>query len=167
MNFYAKDIMSRKLITAHPAMMCEEVMELLIANRITGAPVVNSQGVLLGVITLFDLVSNDMNLPYAGSFFEASRLDALLSDEGLHLELVSEGAVSDYMTHEVFTATPETPVEELARTMYLNRIHRIIILKPNEQIPMGIVTTFDLLKVIAEDETFSAFREKARELQVT
>jgi CBS domain-containing protein len=160
MEFYAKDIMSQKLITVKPTMMCEEAMTLFTANHISGAPVVSATGELIGVISLYDLVNAGITLPYSESFFEEARIDRMLSQEGFHVESISEGTVSDYMTRDVFTATPETPVSTLAREMYTHKVHRVIIVDPNTRKPVGLVSTFDLLKLLAEAEDASQLRQQ-------
>jgi CBS domain-containing protein len=153
MRFYAKDIMNRPVITARPEMTSEQVVELMLANSIGGLPVVDMNGALMGVITLYDVVNAQRNMGFAPTYFEQININSLLEQEGFHMETTSEGFVTDYMTRDVYTVLPETPIEELARLMYLQRIHRVIVLMPNEQIPIGIVTTFDLLKLVAEGQT--------------
>ncbi len=151
--FYAKDIMNPDVITVRPDMMPEDLVEVFTANKISGAPVVDREGMLIGVISLYDILTNTgMNMLYSPDYFEEARIDHMLAQEGLHLDpaTLGEGFVSDYMTHNVYTALPDTPLPELARTMFTHRIHRIIILKPDTRKPVGIVSTFDVLKVLAE-----------------
>lgn len=146
----ALDIMQSSLITARPDMTAEEVQELLVMNKISGAPVVDYQGKLIGVISMSDILGSAVNMPYLPNYFEATQLDRLLESEGFHLETITSGYVEDYMTREVLTAQPDTPVEELAEIMYDHHIHRLIIVKPPENTVVGIVTTFDLLKAIID-----------------
>ncbi len=151
MELYAKDIMSQKLISLHPEMSLEEATEVLLANKISGAPVISSNGALVGVISLYDIFSNaGLNFPFTHNYFEETQIDRILAQEGLHLESVTSGDVSDVMTPTVHTVSPDTTVQALACTMFKQRIHRVIVLKPNTQIPVGVVSTFDLLKVLAE-----------------
>lgn len=149
MQFYAKDIMSEMIITARPDMATEEAAELFMINRITGAPVVDANGVLIGVITIHDLLSAERSPLYTTSYFSQDLLEQKLAEFGFHVEPTG-GIVSDFMSRNVYTAYPDTTIEELARMMYQQHIHRIIILKPNEQKPIGVVTTFDLLKLLAD-----------------
>ncbi len=149
MQFYAKDIMSSQLITIKPEMMCEDAVELFIANRISGAPVVDVEKNLIGVMSIHDILLNSgNNIMFSSNYFEEAKIDRILAEEGLHLDSITEGFVSDYMKRDVFTALPDTEVEELATIMFKNRIHRVIITTPDKD-PIGIVTTFDLLKLIA------------------
>ncbi len=149
MQFYAKDIMSSNLITIKPEMVCEEAVELFVANRISGAPVVDNEKKLVGVMSIHDILLNSgNNIMFSSNYFEEAKIDRILAEEGLHLDSITEGFVSDYMKRDIFTASPDTPVEDLATTMFKNRIHRVIITKSNKD-PVGIVTTFDLLKLLA------------------
>lgn len=73
-----------------------------------------------------------------------------MSESGLYHDLLTEGYVEDYMATEVFTSEPDTPVNELARLMFQKKIHRVIIVEQGTLKPVGIVTTFDILKLMAE-----------------
>lgn len=150
MTVCAKNLMSRAVITARPEMSCEEIMELFSANRISGAPVINPEGVLIGVISMSDVLSFGMDIPYRQSYFEEAYLDRVLAKEGFHIEVSSEsGFVSDYMSRNVYTVLPDTPIEDIAELMYRHRIHRVIVVNPSEQKPVGLVSTSDLVRAIA------------------
>jgi CBS domain-containing protein len=146
----AMDIMQTEVIAARPEMTCEELQEMLVMNRISGAPVIDASGRLLGVISMSDILNAGLNLPYSADFYENARLDLLLEKQGLHLEAITSGFVEDYMTHRVMTAYPHTRVEELAEMMYNNHIHRVIIVRPQDNSVAGIVTAFDLLRLIKD-----------------
>jgi CBS domain-containing protein len=161
MQFYAKDIMSDSVITVRPEMSSEEVKDLFTSHKISGAPVVDHNGQLIGVITMHDLLKSGLDQYPTLGYFEQVQLDRALAQQGLHIENISAGFVSDFMTREVFTAEPEMPVEELARLMYRNRIHRVIVVNPDEAYPVGIVTTFDMLKMIASGNTLQEVLPKS------
>ncbi|HEY9685530.1 MAG TPA: CBS domain-containing protein [Coleofasciculaceae cyanobacterium] len=146
----AMDMMQTEVIAARPEMTCEELQEMLVMNRISGAPVIDASGRLLGVISMSDILNAGLNLPYSADFYENARLDLLLEKQGLHLETITSGFVEDYMTHRVMTAYPHARVEELAEMMYNNHIHRVIIVRPQDNAVAGIVTAFDLLRLIKD-----------------
>lgn len=58
MELYAKDIMSTELVTATPRMSCDELVELLTSQNISGVPVLGTNKELLGVITMSDMIRN-------------------------------------------------------------------------------------------------------------
>lgn len=147
---FAIDIMNPRPITAHPGMTCEALQELLVENRISGAPVVDEDGVLHGVISMTDILSSGLNRPYAPGYFEDTRLERMLEEEGFHLETITSGYVEDFMSRDVITAFPLTPLADLAERMYANRIHRLIVVDPQDNLVLGIVTTFDMLKLLRQ-----------------
>ena len=97
-----------------------------------------------------DILSSGLNRSYLPTWFEDSRLDTMLAQEGFHLETVTGGYVEDFMSRDVRTAFPLMPLAELAETMQKNRIHRVIVVDPHDNLVLGIVTTFDMLKVVWE-----------------
>ncbi len=145
----AKSIMSTHVITARPTMTCDEVQQLLMINKISGAPVVDSEGHLVGVISVSDILASGLNMGVSDSV-EQALLDRMLAQEGFHLEGIAEGFVSDFMTRDVVRAFPETSVHRLAELMLHHRVHRVIIVEARTNQVKGIVTSFDLLKVLKE-----------------
>ncbi len=63
----ARDIMTREVISIPPEASVEDLAKLLKAHRISGVPVVDPKGVLVGVATQSDLVqrSQDLDMPPA------------------------------------------------------------------------------------------------------
>ncbi len=56
----AKNIMSTRLITIPPTTKVEDALKVLVNNKITGIPVVNSSGKLIGVLSELDIISQIM-----------------------------------------------------------------------------------------------------------
>ena len=156
MQFYAIDIMTKDPITVSPQMTCEEVAETFIENKISGAPVVDKEGNLVGVISMIDVLMasegfDSINLGY----FEQGISD-VLDTEGFQYDLVTVGFASDFMNTTVHSVLPNTPIEEVAKMMYDQHIHRIIIVDEKTNKPVGIVSTFDLLKLISKQPEVAA-----------
>lgn len=149
MQFYAKDIMTTELLTASPEMTCKQLEEMFITEKVSGAPVVNDFGELIGVISVYDVMESE----YHHNFYSDSYQEINYGNDNTPLELQYEDLVSDYMQRVIYTAVPDTPVSEVAATMYKNKIHRVIILEPDTDKPVGIISTFDLLKLQAEAPT--------------
>jgi CBS domain-containing protein len=53
----ARDIMSSKLIVAKEGMNVEDALKLLVNNRITGLPVVNGKGQMVGILSEYDIIA--------------------------------------------------------------------------------------------------------------
>jgi CBS-domain-containing membrane protein len=115
-------------------------------HRISAVPVLGSTGEILGIVSEGDLI----NRPES----ETERrkpwwLDALASNEGLAAQYVKSHShnVSDVMTRDVITATPDTPVAAVAALLEKNRIKRVPIVE-NGRI-VGIVSRANLLQGLA------------------
>jgi len=71
-----EDVMIRKPIVGSPEMPLEEAARLLLEKRVGGLPVIDG-GVLVGVITIVDILS--AFITFLGLFTESSRLDVKVS----------------------------------------------------------------------------------------
>ena len=106
---FAIDIMNPRPIMAHPGMTCEALQDLLVENRISGVPVVDEDGVLRGVISMTDILTSGLNRSYLPTWFEDSRLDTMLAEEGFHLETVTGGYVEDFMSRALIAQLDREP----------------------------------------------------------
>ncbi len=140
----AKDIMSKDVVTIRPDQTCDDLQQLLLKYKISGVPVVKDNK-LVGVISLFDILRKDV---------EIMELDDKQVNKDL-LMWLRKGIISDYMSRQVQTARPDTPLEEVAATMHNSRIHRVVVLNPDDDSVAGMITTFDLLKVFARTGAIS------------
>lgn len=146
----AKSIMETDVRCVTAPTDIREVAKLLIEQKISGAPVIDENGRLVGVVTLSDLVrhhlSRDQEVVYESDFYEKFPQDISLK-KGFHVEDLNADNVKDVMTPILITAGEETPVDELASLMLQKHVHRIIITKDDQV--RGIVTTMDMLKLLA------------------
>lgn len=142
----ASDIMVTQVITVRPETNVQEVAELLLKNRISAAPVVDANGRLIGIVSEGDLLRR------AESGTERERswwLRLLMGREILAAEFVKEHSrkVADVMTKDIITATPSTPVSEIATLLESNRIKRVPIVDGSKLV--GIVSRANLLQALA------------------
>ena len=102
-----------------------EAARLLDEHRIHGLPVVDEQGVLLGVLSQTDLV-------------RARATDHLWASwPGLQ--------VRHLMTAPALTCLAGTPVQEAIGLMELNRVHRLVVVDDENRRPIGIFSTTDVV----------------------
>jgi CBS domain-containing protein len=142
----ARDVMVSPVITVKPSSSVREVATTLLEQRISAVPVVDDQGKLVGIISEGDL----MHRSEAGT--ERQRSWWLLGwtgDETLAAEYVKAHArkVADVMTRDVITATPETPLHEIAALLEKNSIKRVPIVKDGQLV--GIVSRANLIQAVA------------------
>jgi CBS domain-containing protein len=136
----AKSVMKRKVITVKENLLASELARLFEAKRISGAPVVDGAGRLVGVVSKSDLVRHECE---GADLYKDS--DEPLP-KGFHVENPDRTTVADIMTPAVIEATEDAPAAELARLMRTRHIHRVFITRDKRL--KGIVTTLDLLKLL-------------------
>ena len=146
----AKHIMRRKVITVSEHQPLQEVARVFLDNRITGAPVVDAQGHIVGVISQTDLVRNGRENPKSPQVPAFYRFEGENLMRGYQVESPDLTPARAVMTPVLFSADEETRVCELARFMLRKRIHRLIITRKRRL--CGIVTTMDMLRVVARPQ---------------
>jgi len=143
----ASEIMHTEVRTLAPETTLREAAELLGIWQVSGAPVVDSNGKLVGVVSESDMLSEARKraaLPRTAAF------GVFLPVEDALKRIYHDGAtllVGEVMSTNVVTATPATSVEELGRTLVQRRINRIPVVDDNGQLA-GIVTREDVLKAL-------------------
>ncbi|MEZ4753528.1 MAG: CBS domain-containing protein [Bdellovibrionota bacterium] len=146
----AQDIMAQEVIILNTSQSLEEAFKILEKNKISGAPVVNQENKAVGVISQADLLKH----AFAGPFFDFAADSFYIGFPFVQgqtfesfTERLREVLVEDAMSPHVLTVSPEDSVSTIANEMRQNKVHRILVEKDNQIV--GIVTTFDLLKVLA------------------
>jgi len=142
-----KDIMVREVITIQKDASVEELSELLVKNKISGVPVIDSDGKLAGIATEGDLIIKDSDLHFPRYF---KLLDSIIYLESLNkfkksLKKFLGTKVEDVMTAEIKTVKEETPVGEAANIMIKYNINRVPVLDSKDEL-VGIVARADIVK---------------------
>ena len=143
----AKDVMVKKVITINRNASVKELSELLIKNKISGVPVVDDNGSLVGIATEGDLIVQDADLHFPRYF---KLLDSIIYLESLNkfkrnLKKYLGTKVEDIMTGKVKTVNTDTPVNEVANIMIKNNVKRVPVLDSSGNL-VGIITRADIVK---------------------
>lgn len=146
LQLIAGDLMSRDVITIPRAMSLRTAARLLAGARVTGAPVVDSDGRCVGVISSTDF------LRWAGQS-EGQVADPNVECVCCAWQIVESGSLPEHQVGELMTPDPVmvtqvTPIYDLARMMLDARIHRIVVID-EQRCPMGVVSTTDILAAVA------------------
>ena len=142
----ARDIMVSPVITVKPYSSVKEVAKILLEKRISAVPVVDEGGKLLGMVSEGDL----MHCSEAGTERQRSWwLRLMAGDDTLAADYVKAHGrkVADVMTQNVITATPDTPLDEIAILLEKNSIKRVPIVKDAQLV--GIVSRANLVQAVA------------------
>jgi CBS domain-containing protein len=140
--------MNPDVVCARPGMTVAEVRNLLASRGISGAPVVDESGGILGVVSQSDLVrrtSQRTTVGESGRFFtnvnEYRDLANLPRD-------VSGAPVEAVMSKEVYTVPRDSSAAAGASLMRERKIHRLFVTDQGSLV--GVVTSLDLLRVVEE-----------------
>lgn len=142
----AADVMVSKVITVGPETTIQEAASILLDHRISAVPVVGDHGELLGIVSEGDLIRRaELGTARRRSWW----LGLLASNRALATEYVMSNArkVADIMTTRVVTATPDSPLADIATLLEKNSIKRVPIMG-NEKI-IGIVSRANIVQALA------------------
>jgi CBS domain-containing protein len=142
----ARDVMTRKVVPVKPDASVAEMVQLMLDNRISGLPVIDHRGELVGVVTEGDCLRR------AETGTERKRprwLEFLLGPSRLAAEYIHAHGrkITEVMTQPAITITEDTPVDEIVHLMESRRIKRLPVMRDRRVV--GIVSRADLLHALA------------------
>lgn len=118
----AKDVMNADIFTVDPEDTVDEVMRRMIAHGVSGLPVVDMSGQLVGVITEFDL------------------LDLVWDPK------TGKNEVYHYMTRDVRTVNEEDELADIAEMFRMLSIRRLLVMRGERVV--GVISRRDLIRYV-------------------
>lgn len=152
----ARDIMTTDVVVARPDWPVGRLADFFMEHDISGAPVVDDDDGLVGVVSLTDLgehqslpgdtlprphTQQSYHLPLDDEY-AAEDLDTFRTQEW------DDATVADLMTPMVFDVREDASVQEVAGLMVKGRIHRVVVTRNGEL--AGIITALDLMTVLRD-----------------
>jgi CBS domain-containing protein len=146
--FTAGDLMSVDLAVVHPETSLREAVNLMANRRVSGVPVVDADGTLVGMLSEGDLVR--WHEGYSAK--QAKWLDMLadgfiLAPEFLEGIRSEQNKVKLIMSKGATTVTEDVAAREIASMMYAKKIKRVPVLRDGKLV--GIVSRSDLVRALA------------------
>ena len=123
----AGEIMTPELVTVRPDSSIEEAIEILLSKEISGLPVVDAEGRLVGVITEFALL-------------------AVAYDQR-----VKNHTVSQHMTRDVITVDVNDGLSRVADVCIVHRVRRVPVMRNGRL--AGLIARRDVLRTLAGKDT--------------
>ncbi|HET6638676.1 MAG TPA: CBS domain-containing protein [Gemmatimonadota bacterium] len=171
-----KDIMTRVVVTVNPATTLRETIEILRAENVNGAPVVQA-GQVIGVVSASDILDFEAQTPtiplerqdaepWSGfedeaihpstpSFFSDTWEDPGIevaerfSDEDARdRDALGQHVVGDVMTRGLFALPPDTPLDLAGMYMTRRGIHRVLVMDGMRLV--GIASATDFVRAVAQ-----------------
>lgn len=148
--------MERDVITVTSETRILDIHRLFVEEAIHGAPVVDDDDIVCGVISTLDLlrVVRDEIEPGATAtgYFRDDQPSSEPAWQRIPDELqdhLQELTAADAMTREVVTIGPDATLAEIARQMLAHHVHRLLVIE--DRVLEGVITTFDLLRAFSRD----------------
>ena len=145
-----KEIMSANVLTVKKDTTIEEIAHILANNNISGVPVVDEDGKVIGIVTQKDLLYKDVE-PRFPAMVEILGSLVFLKGAKQHneeLKKIVGTKAEDIMTTIVYTVNEDSPVENAAQLMVERDISRVPVIKDGKL--AGIVSRADVVKYIAK-----------------
>ena len=133
MNTYVRDIMTTDVVTVRPDTPHQTVAAMLRQHRVSGFPVADDDGKVVGVVTETDLVAL-----VAGRRHSRHRA-------------AEQASAGDLMSHPAVTVGPDDPVKTAARLMRKQRLQRLPVVDRDGRLA-GIVSRSDVLSVFQRSD---------------
>jgi CBS domain-containing protein len=143
----AAEVMTRGALTVTPESTVEDAARLMLSHRISGLPVVDESGALVGMLTEGDLLRR----AEIGTERRHSRwVELLLGPGRLARDYIQThaGKVGAIMTREVVSITSDTPLDAAVALMEKHRVKRLPVLENGQLV--GILSRANLLAALVE-----------------
>jgi CBS domain-containing protein len=142
----ASDVMTRRIVSVAPDTTVLEAIRLMLENHISGLPVIDAAGNLVGVVTEGDFLRR----AETGTERKRSRwLELLVGPRAMAEDYVHAHGrkVEEVMTSDIVTISEDTPLEEVVRIMERRRIKRLPVVRGKTVV--GIVSRANLMHALA------------------
>lgn len=142
----AAHIMSRTVLSVQPETTILQAANLMLLHEISGLPVVDSDGHIVGIVTEGDFLRR----AETGTRRKRSRWVEFFMGPGRLAEdyvRSTSRRVEDVMTHPVHTIDEDTPLSDVVELMECHRIKRLPVLRDRKVV--GIVSRANLLRALA------------------
>jgi CBS domain-containing protein len=160
----ASDVMTRTILSVRPDATVAYAIRTMLDRRISGLPVIDENGRLVGILTEGDLIRRGET----GTERRRPRwLEILMGPGRLAGEYVRTHGrkVGEVMTRDPVSVTPDTPLKDVVELMERRRIKRLPVL--DRDVPVGVLSRADLLRavlgVLAEEPTPATSDAEIRE----
>ena len=152
----AADVMQRGVISLGPSSSLLDAHRLLVEEEIHGAPVVDEDGSVIGVVSSLDLM-RAVAEEHDSAGFARDSLPREALEFGPTLWTVPEDfqdrlanrSVGEVMTRNAWTVEEDTRASAVAELLLRERIHRVWVVKEGNLV--GVVSTLDLLPLVRDD----------------
>ena len=148
MNLTAADVMTRDVVTVHPNDSLKRAARIMLERGVSGLPVVDARGHVVGVVSEGDLIRPDeMAERRARWWLDVLAEGGQLSSEFLAAIQAVNRPVSKVMRTDIISVGEHAPLREVAELIMRQNIRRVLVMDGAKLV--GVVARRDLVKVLA------------------
>jgi len=142
----AKDVMTSDVIIVTEGMSVDELGRLFIEKLISGAPVADSKGALIGIVTENDLIRKNarLHIPTVLRIFDAiiplGRPDSVEQE----IKRMSASTVGEICTKKVISVSPDASIQDVSSIMSEKGVHLVPVLEAGKVV--GIIGKIDIIR---------------------
>jgi CBS-domain-containing membrane protein len=142
----AKDIMTKDVITVRPDATIEELARLFVEHKISGAPVVDSGGELIGIVTENDLISQNkrLHIPTVVRLFDAFIMLESKSRVEQEIKKMAASTAGEICSRDMITVSQDAGIADIATIMSEKKAHLIPVVEEGKLV--GIIGKMDMIK---------------------
>lgn len=154
----AADVMTAPVRSIQRDQSLEEAVRILTDEGISGAPVVDHHGQVVGVLSLHDVLAYLGGLErglgklghfYYRSFLRVDRADGSFGGLDVEDDLLKDTSVDDVMTPDVITVAPDDSLPQVVSRMVTSSIHRVLVTDASGL--CGLVSSMDMMRALTEE----------------
>ena len=149
-----REIMTKEVISVKEDTPVSELARLLFDQHLTGMPVTDETGHIIGIITEYDLMSREERI-HVPSYMKLLSQFKVVGDKkhsiSREIEQVLNLQARDIMTKPVVTVSPETEVSEAARIFSDEHINPLPVVASDGAL-VGIISRADIVKLFKKAE---------------
>ena len=140
--------MTTAVITIGPEADITEAVKLLLEKGVTGLPVIDEAGLLVGILCQSDLVRMQKSLPIPSLFTLLDGFVPLSSSALLEAEVkrIAASKVADAMSTKVVTIAPDMTIDEIAALMVDRKFHTLPV--TDKGLLVGVVGMKDVIQTL-------------------
>jgi CBS domain-containing protein len=152
----ARDVMETRVISIDAAASLLDAYRLFVEEEISGAPVVDEDGRVLGVVSARDLLrATDeerdtavVQTSYFRDVTEFSGPDWGASPEDFQ-DRLAERTVAEVMSPDAIVVAPDASIAEVASTLRRHRVHRVLVTEGDRLV--GLISSLDLVALLEKE----------------
>jgi len=145
----AEQLMTEHVITVTGSTPVRELAKIFLENKISGAPVLDNQGTVIGVVTESDLIDQNkkVHIPTVITILDSFIFLERPGKMEKELKKMAGTTVEDIFAHKVVSVQKDTPLDEVATLMAEKKVHTLPVMDGKKLV--GVIGKSDIIRTLA------------------